>query len=119
MRTAIIVTPKKSVLDPQGEAVGRAMRSMGMEITESIRVGKYIEIELSTNDFEASKGKLNQICRDLLSNPIIEDYQIQLLSNDKSNVQASVTKSTEAKKTGKEKDKKAAVPEKKKSKKKL
>jgi len=67
------VMPKKSVLDPQGTAVRDAMRHHGMPGVKSVRIGKFMEIEVEHTD----EAKLREICRDLLSNPVIEDYELQ------------------------------------------
>lgn len=72
----VIVTPKSSVLDPQGAAVRDAMQHLGMPEVRSVRIGKYLEIELDGDGAEL-EPRLHQLCRDLLSNPVIEDYQIQ------------------------------------------
>jgi len=78
MIARIIVTPKKSVLDPQGEAVRRAIHTLGMDCVTSTRVGKYIELEISGSNVAATRAKLEEISRDLLSNPVVEDYHIEL-----------------------------------------
>ena len=72
----VIVTPKAAVLDPQGAAVRDAMQHLGMPEVRSVRIGKYLEIEVDEKapDMEA---RLRELCRDLLSNPVIEDYQVQ------------------------------------------
>ena len=75
MKAKVIVTPKKAVLDPQGNAVRDAMRHLGMPEVRDVRIGKYLEIEVDdkTPNLEA---RLNDLCRDLLSNPVIEDYEV-------------------------------------------
>lgn len=78
MLAKIFVTPKKSVLDPQGEAVRKAIHTLGMECVESARIGKYIELQISGSDTAKTKAKLETICQDLLSNPVIEDYELVL-----------------------------------------
>jgi len=74
MKVHVIVMPKQSVLDPQGVAVRNALKDVGLETVESVRVGKFLELEFKTPPGEM---KLEEICRDLLSNPVIEDYRIQ------------------------------------------
>jgi phosphoribosylformylglycinamidine synthase subunit PurS len=76
MKLQVIVMPKKTVLDPQGVAVRNAIRELGLE-TGSVRVGKVVEIETGA---VPDRGKLEQICQDLLSNPVVEDYEICLPS---------------------------------------
>ena len=68
--------PKAAVLDPQGNAVRDAMRHLGMPEVRSVRIGKYMEIEVEGQDGEL-ESRLHQLCRDLLSNPVIEDYTLQ------------------------------------------
>ena len=76
MNAKVIVMPKAAVLDPQGNAVRDAMRHLGMPEVRSVRVGKYLEIEVD-GAADGMESRLHQLCRDLLSNPVIEDYQLQ------------------------------------------
>jgi phosphoribosylformylglycinamidine synthase PurS subunit len=76
MKFKVVVTPKKAVLDPQGNAVRDAMRHLGLPEVRSVRVGKYMEIDLDGEDVDLAK-RLHNLCRDLLSNPVIEDYELQ------------------------------------------
>ena len=76
MNAKVIVMPKDAVLDPQGNAVRDAMRHLGMPEVRSVRIGKYMEIEIEGQDREL-ESRLHQLCRDLLSNPVIEDYEVQ------------------------------------------
>lgn len=76
MKMKVIVTPKAAVLDPQGAAVRDAMQHLGMPEVESVRIGKYLEIELRGDGADV-ESRLHQLCRDLLSNPVIEDYHLQ------------------------------------------
>ncbi|MDE1171042.1 MAG: phosphoribosylformylglycinamidine synthase subunit PurS [Verrucomicrobium sp.] len=73
----IIVTPKKSVLDPQGEAVRRAIEAQGLVGVSSARVGKFIELEVAQDDAETRRC-LESICHELLSNPVVEDYSLRI-----------------------------------------
>ena len=72
----VIVKPKEAVLDPQGSAVRDAMRHLGMPEVRSVRIGKFMEIELENSNGDTEK-RLHGLCRDLLSNPVIEDYEVQ------------------------------------------
>ena len=76
MNAKVIVMPKAAVLDPQGNAVRDAMRHLGMPEVRSVRIGKYMEIEIEGQNGEL-ESRLHQLCRDLLSNPVIEDYEVQ------------------------------------------
>lgn len=75
MKVNVIVKPKEAVLDPQGNAVRDAMKHLGMPEVKSVRIGKYMEIEVEGNGGAVEK-KLHGLCRDLLSNPVIEDYEL-------------------------------------------
>jgi phosphoribosylformylglycinamidine synthase PurS subunit len=76
MKFKVVVTPKKAVLDPQGNAVRDAMRHLGMPEVQSVRIGKYMEIDVAGGSVDLEK-RLHGLCRDLLSNPVIEDYELQ------------------------------------------
>ena len=71
----VVVTPKAAVLDPQGNAVRDAMRHLGMPEVRSVRIGKYMEIDIDGENGEL-EAHLDSLCRDLLSNPVIEDYEL-------------------------------------------
>ena len=73
MKVQVIVMPKQTVLDPQGVAVRDAIHHHGLPSVKAARVGKYIELELDGTQTEA---QLHEVCRDLLSNPVIEDYRL-------------------------------------------
>ena len=75
MKAKVIVMPKAAVLEPQGNAVRDAMRHLGMPEVRSVRIGKYMEIEAEGDEIDLEK-RLQGLCRDLLSNPVIEDYQV-------------------------------------------
>src|SRR5213075_1976208 len=75
MKAKVIVMPKAAVLDPQGNSVRDAMRHLGMPEVRSVRIGKYMEIDIEGQDGEL-ESRLHQLCRDLLSNPVIEDYEL-------------------------------------------
>jgi phosphoribosylformylglycinamidine synthase subunit PurS len=79
MKIKVIVTPKKAVLDPQGAAVRDAMRHLGMPEVRDVRIGKYLEIDVDGKDVDL-ESRLHGLCRDLLSNPVIEEYSIERLS---------------------------------------
>lgn len=77
MKAKVIVMPKQSVLDPQGVAVRDAVQHHGLSAVKSVRVGKFMEIEIDAEGAGA-EAQLHELCRDLLSNPVIEDYQLIL-----------------------------------------
>jgi phosphoribosylformylglycinamidine synthase len=74
MKAKVTVMPKKTVLDPQGVAVRDAMRHHGLPGVGNVRIGKFMEIEVEGAD----EAQLREICKDLLSNPVIEDYELHL-----------------------------------------
>jgi len=76
MKAKVIVMPRQSVLDPQGVAVRDAIHHHGLPAVKNARVGKVIELELDGTETEA---QLHEVCRDLLSNPVIEDYQLEIV----------------------------------------
>jgi phosphoribosylformylglycinamidine synthase subunit PurS len=75
VKAIVTVMPKRSVLDPQGAATAEAMKHLGLKGIGRVRIGKSIEIELESN---VDEGKLHEIARDLLSNPIIEEYRLEV-----------------------------------------
>jgi phosphoribosylformylglycinamidine synthase len=76
MKAVVTVMPKPAILDPAGVATGRAMEHLGLKGVRSIRIGKSIEIEVDGAD----EKQLHEICHDLLSNPVVEDYKLEILS---------------------------------------
>lgn len=76
MKVNVIVTPKAAVLDPQGAAVREAMQHLGMPEVRSVRIGKFLEIDVDGNEADV-EPRLRDLCRDLLSNPVIEDYELR------------------------------------------
>lgn len=73
IRAQVIVRPRASIFDPQGDAVCRAIQSLGLAVKQA-HVGKCIELEIDGADPKAARAQLETICHDLLSNPVIEDY---------------------------------------------
>ncbi len=78
MKAKIIVTPKKAVLDPQGKTVANALEQMGYKGIGAVHVGKYLEIDLPVGDKESWRRRLDEACHKILSNPVIEDYQVEI-----------------------------------------
>ena len=76
MKISATVTLKKDVLDPQGKVVSQTLKNMGYNDVVSVRQGKYFEIELNEMSKEKAKEKIEEICKELLTNIIIEDYTI-------------------------------------------
>jgi phosphoribosylformylglycinamidine synthase subunit PurS len=78
MKAKIVVTPKKAVLDPQGKTVQTALAHMGYTDIGSVRVGKYLEIELTGTDKDTARKQIDDACHKILSNPVIEDYRFEI-----------------------------------------
>jgi phosphoribosylformylglycinamidine synthase len=78
MKAKIIVTPKKAVVDPQGKTVQNALEHMGYRGIKAVHVGKYLEVELDGSDKETARKSLDEACHKFLSNPVIEDYKLEL-----------------------------------------
>jgi phosphoribosylformylglycinamidine synthase PurS subunit len=79
MKAKIIITPKKAVVDPQGKTVQGALEQMGYKGVIGVHVGKYIEIDLAPGtDKTAAQRALNDAAHKFLSNPIIEDYKLEI-----------------------------------------
>ena len=78
MRARISVSPKPSVLDPQGQAVARALGALGFSGIREVRQGKLIEIEFEHTNLAEARARVEAMCKELLSNPVIEDYTIEL-----------------------------------------
>ena len=76
MKFSVTVTLKKDVLDPQGKVVQNTLINMGMSNLKSIRQGKHFEIDVNENDETSAKRKVDEMCKKLLVNLIIEDYKI-------------------------------------------
>jgi phosphoribosylformylglycinamidine synthase PurS subunit len=80
MKARVHVRLKPGVLDPQGKAIGNALASLGFTGIDEVRQGKLIELDLSEADPVRARDQVEAMCRDLLANPVIEDYTIELLS---------------------------------------
>ena len=78
MKINVFVTPKRNVLDPQGAAVGHALESLGFTDLKGTRVGKLIELEVEGADTPEFRSRLDRVCRELLSNPVIEDFRYEI-----------------------------------------
>ena len=76
MRFSVTVALKKDVLDPQGKVVQNTLVNMGMKNLKNIRQGKHFEIEVDENELSSAEKKVDEMCKKLLVNLIIEDYKI-------------------------------------------
>jgi phosphoribosylformylglycinamidine synthase len=76
LKISAVVTFKKDVLDPQGKVISQTLKNMGYNNIINVRQGKFFEIELNENDKEKAKKIVEEICKKLLTNVVIEDYTI-------------------------------------------
>jgi len=77
VKATVLIRPKEGILDPQGEAVGEALRTLGFSVT-SARVGRLVDVDLETDDPAEAETALAAMSRDLLANPLIESFTIEL-----------------------------------------
>ena len=76
LKFSVTVTLKKDVLDPQGKVVQNTLQNLGMDSLKSVRQGKYFELEVNDNDQAKAEKKVDDMCKKLLANLIIEDYKV-------------------------------------------
>jgi phosphoribosylformylglycinamidine synthase subunit PurS len=77
MRATVLVRPKHGILDPQGEAVESSLRQLGFDVADA-RVGRVVDLELETRDAADARAEVERMCEQLLANPLIESYEIEL-----------------------------------------
>jgi phosphoribosylformylglycinamidine synthase subunit PurS len=78
MKARVHVMLKPAVLDPQGKAIGNALSGLGFKGIGEVRQGKLIELELDEGDPARARAQIEAMCKELLANPVIEDYTIEL-----------------------------------------
>jgi phosphoribosylformylglycinamidine synthase len=78
MKARVHVSLKPGVLDPQGKAIGNALQALGFAGIGEVRQGKLIEMELTDADPAAARARVEEMCRQLLANPVIENYTIDI-----------------------------------------
>lgn len=78
MKARVHITLKPGVLDPQGKAIAHALGNLGFEGVGDVRQGKYIELEIDETDPEKARAAVEEMCRRLLANTVIENYAIEL-----------------------------------------
>ena len=76
MRVKVIVTLKNGVLDPQGTAIQQTLNGMTFDNVSEVRQGKYFDIEINESDESKAKSQVEEMCKKLLANLVIEDYKI-------------------------------------------
>ena len=77
----IDVMPLKALLDPQGKAVGHGLKNMGLSSVDNIRIGKHITLEIEASNKDEASMKVDEACKKLLSNPVMESYHFTINEN--------------------------------------
>jgi phosphoribosylformylglycinamidine synthase subunit PurS len=77
MRATVLVRPKHGILDPQGQAVESSLRQLGFAVGEA-RVGRVVDLQVESNDPVGARAEVERMCEQLLANPLIESYEIEL-----------------------------------------
>jgi phosphoribosylformylglycinamidine synthase PurS subunit len=77
VKATVLVRPKPGILDPQGEAVETSLRQLGFSVADA-RIGRVVDLEVDANDPAAARNEIEQMCEQLLANPLIESYEIEI-----------------------------------------
>ena len=77
MKATVLVRPKPGILDPQGEAVESSLRQLGFPVAEA-RIGRVVDLEVDASDPTAARTEIERMCEQLLANPLIESYEIEI-----------------------------------------
>ena len=78
MQVRVFVTPRKGILDPQGRAVESSLQSLGFKNVSTVKVGKYITLEIEARTASEARDEAKKMCKALLANPVIEDYRFEV-----------------------------------------
>lgn len=78
MKAKVHVTLKNGVLDPQGKAIENALITLGFDVVQGVRIGKYIELDLTETDAVRAKSRVTEMCKKLLTNTVIENYWVEI-----------------------------------------
>jgi phosphoribosylformylglycinamidine synthase subunit PurS len=77
VKATVLVRPKHGILDPQGQAVESSLRQLGFSVSDA-RVGRVVDLEVSSTDMSSARAEVERMCQQLLANPLIESYEIEL-----------------------------------------
>jgi len=77
VKATVLVRPKQGILDPQGQAVEASLKQLGFSV-QSTRIGRVVDLEVQANDASAARAEIERMCEQLLANPLIESYEIEL-----------------------------------------
>jgi phosphoribosylformylglycinamidine synthase len=81
MKATVLVRPKRGMLDPQGQAVTDSLQQLGFSVSDA-RIGRVIDLDLGDFDQEQARAQVERMCEQLLANPLIESYEIELAKDD-------------------------------------
>jgi phosphoribosylformylglycinamidine synthase len=82
MKATVLVRPKHGILDPQGQAVESSLRQLGFSVAEA-RIGRVVDLEVESSDPATARAEVERMCQQLLANPLIESYEIELAEGQK------------------------------------
>jgi phosphoribosylformylglycinamidine synthase len=77
-RARVVITLKRTIMDAQGQTVEKALHNLGYANVEKLRIGKFVEMELNDGPKEQLQAQVEEMCRKLLANPIIEDFRVEI-----------------------------------------
>jgi len=77
VKATVLVRPKEGILDPQGQAVEQSLRKLGFDVAQA-RVGRVVDVEVEAASADEARAKVDEMCRQLLANPLIESYEIEV-----------------------------------------
>jgi phosphoribosylformylglycinamidine synthase subunit PurS len=77
MKVSVLVRPKEGILDPQGAAVEQSLRKLGFDVAEA-RVGRLVDVDVDAANADEARAKVDEMCRQLLANPLIESYEVEV-----------------------------------------
>ena len=78
MKATVLVRPKEGILDPQGQAVEQSLRKLGFDVAQA-RVGRVVDVEVKAESAAEARLKVDEMCKQLLANPLIESYEIEVM----------------------------------------
>ncbi len=77
-KARVVITLKKTIMDAQGQTVEKALHNLGYQGVQNVRIGKYVEMEVNGAPKEQVTTQVDKMCRELLSNPIVEDFSVEI-----------------------------------------
>jgi phosphoribosylformylglycinamidine synthase len=77
VKATVLVRPKDGILDPQGQAVEQSLRKLGFDVAQA-RIGRVVDVEVEASSPEEARERVDEMCRQLLANPLIESYEVEV-----------------------------------------